>query len=307
MDLPFKLGEYAHLILERQCQHILKQEAGVLADQDPEYLHQMRVGSRRLSTALEVFACALKLPKPARQEQVIALAKTLGRLRDLDVQTATVREEYYPQVGKPEQQSLTKILKSIDQQRSHAFAEVKQLLKQPGYTKLKVAFAEWFEQPAYRPLAQLPLQNLLPDLLSPLLSKLLLHAGWLIPVEATSLASSKVLHDLRKTCKSVRYQSEFFEKFYGADFKAWINQLKQLQDNLGKVQDSHVLQRLLLDHIHKPAALTELQLAIQATQDEAMQSWESVRHQYLDLDYRQQLRLMLLNPSFSLEPHTAGD
>jgi CHAD domain-containing protein len=45
-------GNYAHTLIGKQYHHMVQQEQGVLADDDPEYLHQMRVGSRRLSTAL---------------------------------------------------------------------------------------------------------------------------------------------------------------------------------------------------------------------------------------------------------------
>ena len=291
------LGGYAYNVIAQQYQHMVQQEQGVLADQDPEYLHQMRVGARRLSTALEVFGCAVTLPKAARKNRVRTLAKALGKLRDLDVQTHAVRTDYCPRLTVAENTWLNIALNTLDQQRSRACIEVEKILTQPRYEKLKAGYEDWLKKPEYTSLADLPLLLVLPDLLNPLLSALLLHPGWQISVEDRSKASSLVLHDLRKLCKSVRYQAEFFVDFYDQVFQDWIDEIKELQDSLGKVQDTHVLQTLLSDELPKEAALPELQTAIQEAQEKAMVNWETLRHQYLDPDFRRRLHQMMLKPS----------
>jgi hypothetical protein len=43
------VGQFAYQVIAQQYHRMGNQEQGVLADQDPEYLHQMRVGSRRLA------------------------------------------------------------------------------------------------------------------------------------------------------------------------------------------------------------------------------------------------------------------
>lgn len=294
------LGGYAYSVIAQQYQHIVQQEQGVLADQDPEYLHQMRVGARRLSTALEVFGCAVKLPKAARKKRVRSLAKALGKLRDLDVQTNAVRTDYCPRLSVSENTLLNIALDTIDQQRCQACTEVEKILAQPNYEKLKAGYEDWLKKPAYTSLAGLSLQLVLPELLNPLLSALMLHPGWQISVEDTSKASTLVLHDLRKLCKSVRYQAEFFTDFYDQAFQDWIDEIKELQDSLGKVQDTHVLRKLLSDELPKEATLPELQTAMQETQDKAMVNWETLRHQYLDPDFRHRLHQMILEPSIQL-------
>ena len=290
------LGGYAYSVIAQQYQHMVQQEQGVLADQDPEYLHQMRVGARRLSTALEVFGCAVKLPKAAQKNRVRTLAKALGKLRDLDVQTHAVRSDYCPRLTVSENTWLNIALDTLDQQRSQACTEVEKILAQPSYEKLKAGYADWLKKPAYKSLADLPLSLVLPDLLNPLLSKLLLHPGWQISVEDRSKASSLVLHDLRKLCKSVRYQAEFFTDFYGQAFRDWIDEIKELQDSLGKVQDTHVLRKILSDQLPQETDLPELQTVLQETQDKAMVNWETLRHQYLDSDFRHRLHQMILKP-----------
>jgi CHAD domain-containing protein len=289
------LGEFACVVIAQQYQHMVTQEQGVLADRDPEHLHQMRVGGRRLSTALQVFHHAVALPKVAQEKRVRSLTKVLGALRDLDVQIASLREDYCPRVNSDERKMLDKVLKSLDKQRQHAFTKVVSILNHPSYDDLKAACETWLENPQFLSPIHFHLELLLPDLLSPLLSALLLHPGWSIS-EETSESNSDVLHDLRKTCKYVRYQAEFFTDFYDKAFKEWIDQLKELQDNLGRVQDMQVLRELLLRELPKGVDLPELQSAILSNQIGAMENWEPVRQKYLDPNFRYHLHQMILEP-----------
>jgi CHAD domain-containing protein len=290
---PSTLGDYAHAVIQKQFHHLIKQKRGVLADQDPEYLHQMRVGTRRLQAALQTFSCAVELPKAAHIQQVRALGKILGQLRDLDVQTAAIQayipdlEEGEKALAKPlETRIALSALKPLQHHRAKAFTEVQFILTHSRYKKIKAAYQNWLDHPHYTALAPLPLVLLIPDLLNPLLSALLLHPGWLVQDPA-----NPVLHDLRKLCKAVRYQAEFFTDFYKPTFQDWVNELKTLQDHLGQVQDGYVLLKMLP---HK-SKLPGLQAMIHQQQNQAMENWEAIRCQYLSSDFRQRLRRMILN------------
>lgn len=290
-------GDYAYLLIGKQYHYMVQQEQGVLADDDPEYLHQMRVGSRRLITALQVFENIVKLPKVVREPRVQALTKALGRLRDLDVQVTAINTNYCHRLSSSQQKLLSRALVALEKQRCQAFTEVESRLTSSSYEKLKAAYKDWLQNPQFTSLATLPLQLLIPELLSPLLSALLLHPAWLISVHEISAESKQVLHDLRKTCKYVRYQAEFFTHFYGQTFQDWIDELKELQGNLGKVQDACVLLQLLANELSDDTDLLELQQMIQADQISAMADWETLRHQYLDDGFRHRLHQMILTPS----------
>ncbi len=287
----------AHALISQQYDCMIRQESDVLADQDPECLHQMRVGSRRLCTALQVFRQTVKLPKAVREKPVRALTKTLGRLRDLDVQIAAIREQYYPDVNRTEQKHLTKLLTALDRQRGKALAAVVAALTHSSYHQLKDTYKDWLHDPRYTAIAALPLTLVLPELLSPLLANLLLHPAWLIPIGDISQTSSPVLHDLRKTCKAVRYQAEFFTPFYGSAFQDWLKELKQLQEDLGQVQDAWVLRQLIRDELGEATQLPELEKALQTRQLAALVNWETLRHHYLNFDCRCRLHQMILSPS----------
>lgn len=305
---PKTLGNYGHQVIEQQYHRIVKQEQKVLADKDPEPLHQMRVGTRRLRTALQVFGSAIDVPKAGGAERLRKLAKVLGEVRDLDVQMASLQEEYYPNLNKQEQKQLDKVCKALTAQRKQAFANMEQTLTQSLYEGMKKTYVKWLKQPRYAPIAQLPLSVVLPDLLSPLLSELLLHPGWLISVEqvadqnSNSDASSDhadsnsvILHDLRKACKHVRYQAEFFTPFYREEFENWIDEIKTLQDQLGDFQDSQVFLELIAG-ILGDKDLPNLQELVRQKRRKALSNWDEIRHKYLDHGFRYHLHQMLLQP-----------
>lgn len=291
------LGDFAYDTIEEQYQSFTKLEKKVLADKDPEHLHHMRVGTRRLRTALQVFSGVVELPKEAQAKRIGALARILGDLRDLDVQIADLQEVYRPRLSKTEQALLDEAIASLHCDRRRAFAAVEDTLTRSRYQALKTAYDVWLSEPQYTILAQLPLQPLLPDLLSPLLSTLLLHPGWLIPATDISDEENEILHDLRKACKHARYQAEFFLPFYGQSFKEWIGDVKAIQDSLGKVHDGQVLLELLARHLPNRAKLAKLEASIRKTQAEVMENWETVRQKYLDSTFRWHLHKMLLEPS----------
>ena len=70
------------------------------------------------------------------------------------------------------------------------------------------------------------------------------------------------LHDLRKACKQLRYATEAFQRLYPpAVVKGAIADLRQLQDNLGELQDAAVQAELLRHLALEPSGGTSLPAA----------------------------------------------
>ncbi|HIK18340.1 MAG TPA: CHAD domain-containing protein [Leptolyngbyaceae cyanobacterium M33_DOE_097] len=299
------LEQYAYKIVEEQVQKVIKQEKKVLKDENPEPLHQMRVGTRRLRTALQVFEQVIVLPKGVSGKQLRDVARILGAVRDFDVQMATLKDEYQPNVSKREQKCIYQVVCSLQKQRKKAFAQIEKTFRNSFYQELKFAFSNWLEHPQYTAIAQLPLTALLPDLLSPLLSHLLLHPGWLVSTDAAFDQNAVTLHELRKALKHARYQTEFFTPYYGKDFQQWVKEVKELQEYLGQFQDAQVLQTLLADEVEDSKHLPDVQQILETKRAEALTTWEETRQKYLQDDYRYQLHQMLLQPidrSAQVEP-----
>ena len=312
---PITLGDYAHQVIAEQYQQVVKQRKKVLEDADPDHLHQMRVGTRRLRTVLQVFESVVELPKAASADRLRRLAKVLGKVRDFDVQVASLTDYYQPRLSKVEQSKLQKAIDTLKHQRTKAFSKLETALTESRYDALTKAYEDWMAQPQYTAIATLPVEVALPDLLTPLLSRLLLHRGWLVSEQAVSeqavseqavseqavskavLAQSTWLHDLRKLCKQVRYEAEFFMPFYDQPFQNWIKEIKTLQGQLGDFQDVQVLREILVDELKTLEKLPNLRQEIAQRQSEALTGWEALRQNYLDSAFRYHLYEMLMQPT----------
>ncbi len=313
---PQTLGDWAYLAIEKHFHKTIKHEADVLKDKDPEALHQMRVGMRRLRTAVTGFAPALDLPKYAQEKHIAKIARILGTLRDLDVLEEALKSHYQPALPKSEQKVVDTALKHLEQQRQQAFNEVKTTLEKSRYQDLKQAFTEWLKQPSYQQQADLPILDVLPDLLLPQVSHLLLHPGWLVGTKAENAEiqplrnmsheaieqelalHGNLLHSLRKQTKRVRYQMELFTNFYGATYNAYLEDIKAIQGILGEIQDSVVLGEFLgkaldLKTDKLPPNLSE---KLAESRYQAWQQWQPFQIRYLNIQIRQSFRSELLRP-----------
>jgi CHAD domain-containing protein len=84
-DAPFALA--ARRVVEVRSAEVFEQAHGVLDHTDPERVHDMRVATRRLRAALEVFEpCFSAKRRRKALKRVKALADALGARRDADVQ-----------------------------------------------------------------------------------------------------------------------------------------------------------------------------------------------------------------------------
>ncbi len=305
------LGDWASIAIDKHLQKIVKHEKNVLKDKSPEDLHQMRVGMRRLRSAIAGFAPALKLPKSAAEKKIGKLARILGSLRDLDVLGAALEHDYKPSLPAQEQKYLETALADIRKQRRYALAEVKKTIAGKQYKLLKKSLHKWLQQPEYQAIAKMPMEEVLPDLLLPEVSKLLLHPGWLVgsdaklieieAVEKILAQEGDLLHDLRKETKRIRYQMEVFSEFYGDDYASYLEDIKAIQEILGKIQDSHVLteflQEVSADSIERVPTLTS-ELA-KANYD-AWQQWQNLQTKYLSVDRRKGLHTAILEPKLDI-------
>lgn len=156
----------------------------------------------------------------------------------------------------------------------------------------------------------------LPDLTVPLLSRLWLHPGWLIATELKqgkpqSLANLEAeaidiyvdqpqLHSLRKQIKRVRYQLQLVADQYGDRLDTDLANFQALQDSLGNLQDSLVLAAFLDKAIpHWEAQLPTLKAQLSQSRYQAWGQWQALQKRYLNPQYRDTLRQILIVPGAS--------
>ncbi len=310
------LGEYACLAIKKHLKKTLKWESEVKQDKDPEALHQMRVGMRRLRTAVSRFDDFLKLPKAASDRNIGKIGRRLGALRDLDVLQETLTNIYLPKLPAKEQKHLQVALGTLSKQRKKAVIDVKATLINERYQSLIKSLTKWLEAPEYQPLASLAVENVLPDLLLPEVSLFLLHPGWLVgtqvevdkivvptdwqqnQVEQQLASEGTIVHDLRKQAKRLRYQMELFTELYGESYKTYIAEVKRVQEILGSIQDSMVLDEWLLNIFKsgfkgKFPTLTNL---LMENRYQMWREWQSLQIKYLSTETKKDFHLTILHP-----------
>ncbi len=307
------LGDWADIAIAKHYKKILKHESEVLKDKDPEDLHQMRVGMRRLRSALSGFAPALNLPNAVSEKNISKIAKVLGKLRDIDVLQNTLITQYQPNLPKIEQKNLQLSLKSLKKERKSAFKDVKQILHSRRYIQFKTGIEAWLENPTYNTIAAVKIQRVLPDFLLPQAGSFLLHPGWLVGVkiesgevnfsqrqDMTTISSSqaKILHDLRKSAKKTRYNMELFKRFYGNLYNDYLQQITKVQEVLGDVQDTAVLIDFLtsLSNNEITSYMPNLVELIAKNRLLKFQEWQDLQKYFLYPRRQQELRAILQYP-----------
>lgn len=306
------LGDLAQDALSKYLKQAVRREKAVLADTDPEDLHQMRVSMRRLRTVLQVFQPVLVIPKAGREPRVADIARKLGELRDLDVIQETLQTQYLPHLPKKEQNFLKTAFEALSAQREQTFRQVKDLLKGEKYQNLKKSLKDWAKEPELSAIAPLSAQTAIADLALPLLSHLWLHPGWWVgtdkklqvdtQLDAAAVddlidQNSEALHSLRKQIKRVRYQLKLVCDLYEGRLDSALEDLEAMQEALGQLQDSSVLAEFLETALPNAAKqLTRLFARLADERHQAWQHWQTLQQTYLEAVTRHQLRVILLTP-----------
>ncbi|MGL5792997.1 MAG: CHAD domain-containing protein [Waterburya sp.] len=307
-------GDWGKIAVEQHFKKILKHETAVLKDKEPEELHQMRVGIRRLRSAMIGFAPAIALPKTATEKNVGNIGKVLGELRDLDVLKSTIEKEYLPNLPNSEQKYLAQAVQVITKKRKKAFKKVKSTLEKKSYQHFKQDLSEWLKEPKYNAIAATKIDLILPDLLLPQTSKLLLHPGWLVGVDlvageinlnselsleqVTKLLEQEeeMLHGLRKEAKKNRYNMALFTNFYSEQYSDYLQRIKDIQEILGVIQDCFVFKSFFITNckINLEEKLPSLIQKFNRQRFQKWQEWQSLQQQFLDLTTRREFQKTII-------------
>jgi CHAD domain-containing protein len=284
-------GEFALELIRRQTRRLGNLQAEVLADRDPEPLHQLRVSLRRLRTAMGQFAPALVFPDGVTVRRIAAVARRTGLCRDLDVLHGRLREHLLPRLPQNEQNSLEGAMKRLRQDRGQAFTTLHEALHSSRYLKLLARLHQWQSHPDFTALGRSPLIPWLSDWQAPFTAGLFLDPGWL---EVDSSAES--LHALRKRIKQARYSLEHFDQWCDPFLRAWIQDLKAAQDHLGDLHDLQILHRnfILGDSLKKHLKLPVLQTELEALQQLSWIQWREVAERIYDESHRRMVHRQLL-------------
>lgn len=231
-------------ILGNCLTHIQKNEAGLIEEHHPESLHQMRVGLRRLRSALKLFEQMLTLP-PSLQEQLAWLGNTLGSARDWEVLSAsTLKSVTAASAAKAQLQALQDAVSGI---AGGMLDKAAQAVASPLHTRLLLSFFAWIQASGWRvgmPAAAGQWDQPLATFAAQALERG--HRKILDRGKHLRAADPRRLHRLRIACKRNRYAAEFFHSLYPAKpMRRYVAALAGMQDELGWRNDAAVAASLL--------------------------------------------------------------
>jgi CHAD domain-containing protein len=222
-------------ILTRQAYKMRANTEGTALDLDQEYLHDLRVATRRARFAL-------KMLKPffaedyceTLRKELSWIAGLLGNVRDIDVFSAHLRTHFERAQSPPDVRGLLTGL--LQERRVRPLSDLKEALFLDRYEKIVSAL----ESAAEYPLKGNASSN----------ATACKHASQFIKKATKKVDKSTRrsvgeytptdLHSLRIAFKGLRYMCEFFSDLYSRKLLVLIKSIVAFQDCLGLYQDSEV-------------------------------------------------------------------
>lgn len=253
------MSEAARMILHQQFVDMLLNEPGVRYGDDMEFVHDMRVATRRARVVLDVFGPYLKPKKKAfLNRRLRTTGRLLGAVRDLDVALhnaeAAVGDESTEQKA---------VLKRWRKKRKSAFKALIAWFDGDKYGKFVERFDEFVNTPglgAYTPrhvLGKRPpavqVRHVMPVLLTEQFAAVRSYETLFENGAAVDYAT---IHRLRIDAKYLRYELEFVRDLLGHDGEIMIRQLRKFQDHLGALNDAVVAMSMLTPSSGKKHGVT---------------------------------------------------
>jgi inorganic triphosphatase YgiF len=213
--------------------HLHGNAAGVRDDDsDPEYIHQMRVATRRLRTLLAIARRRSDHPLIAHLLLETAwLGRSLGPARDWDVILGEVLPGYIAVHGQPA--GYTRLIADATAAQRDARHGAVQAVAAPRYGELVLDLLAWLElpEPDGRRRSHAAAREQLERR----------HRKVLYLSRPEVLVDDDSRHQLRLACKKLRYTAESLAPAFGPHAsERYIGALAQLQKSLGGLNDAAV-------------------------------------------------------------------
>ncbi|WP_139558261.1 CHAD domain-containing protein [Methylotetracoccus oryzae] len=220
-------------------------ESGIVGAVDSEFLHDFRVAVRRSRVVLGQLKGAFPERSVARHVRDLAwLGEITGPVRDLDVYLLHF-EDLQQQLPSELREDLVPLRTLLAREAAAAHAALVRSLGSSRYRRFKAEWPQWLARGAPRrptaPNALAPIASVAGRRIWTLYRRVAKAAG---TVDETT--PSERIHELRKSCKKLRYLLEVVQPFHAKDrMRRPIKALKLLQDHLGAFQDAEVQREYL--------------------------------------------------------------
>jgi CHAD domain-containing protein len=228
--------------LDEQLRALLEHEPIARVGTDPEGVHQMRVGVRRMRAALKAEGAGLGEEGDRLQGELKWLGNSLGAVRDLDVQLEHLRaqaEDFEPD----ERAAVEELLKGLLADRRRARQRMLGVFRARRYTQLLESLAAALNTAPTdngKPISKKQRAANLVELVKRPYRKLI--------KDASAIGEDPPdddLHALRIRGKRLRYAAELAVPAGGKPVKELIKATKGLQELLGDHQDAVIAEQLV--------------------------------------------------------------
>jgi CHAD domain-containing protein len=241
-DTPLAEAAQHVLFVRLQVVRDYLPRAALEADKDIEYVHQFRVGTRRADAALRIFANCLpkKCYRKARQ-RLKKLRRAAGAARDWDVFLADLLNREQKADAK-QRGGLDFLIGYALGQRGAAHGDLETVYHEEGpkFETFLVRIVDSIQPPDGQ-----SAPAILVDLARPMLFDRLKE---LEQAALGDLSDYTQLHQVRIAAKRLRYAMEVFADCFDPEFRGTLYpRIEQLQEILGRANDSHVAAQRLTD------------------------------------------------------------
>ncbi len=221
-------------------ERIMRHDPGVRIGDDPEDVHQARVGTRRLRSDLRTFAPLLDEEWLASlREELRWLGGALGAVRDGDVLIERLRRQA-AQLPEPDTAALAPLFRRLAKERDEGRAALLDVMGSARYVSLLDRLVAAAADPPCGKAAQAPAADVVPGLAAGPWRKLA-KAVKALPADPPDAD----LHQIRILAKRARYATEAAAPLVGKKASAFAVALAGLQTVLGDHYDAVVAEAWL--------------------------------------------------------------
>jgi CHAD domain-containing protein len=234
-------------ILTFQLQRFDEYLPGVHLDIDTEFVHQARVATRRMRSALKLFRGALPHKTAEHfQRELGWIAAVFGEVRDLDVFLLNL-PAFFETIESSTPRQQRALARWVEEHRTEPLDALGTALRSDRLGKLRSRIQTYLKRPLPKrptaPLALRPVGEAAPVIILELYQAVIRQGRRVI-----AKPKLKNFHKLRIQTKKLRYACEFMAPAYGKSLQPFIKRTTAIQDCLGELQDT-VFTRDFIDHI----------------------------------------------------------
>ncbi len=228
--------------LQERLPALAKEIDGVREAQDIEYVHRMRVASRRMRNALALFGDDLpRKHYTVWRDEMRRITKALGAARDTDVQIAWVQEFLQHDTDDMQQVGIERLLLRLRQQRVRSQGRVVKALDRLEDKRILTDMNDTLQELLVHARVY-EIETLPADLYRRANEAIRLRLEEFLAFTPHVAHPERMaeLHQMRIAAKHLRYTLEVFESLYERALRKPIKIVKEIQELLGEVHDCDV-------------------------------------------------------------------